>query len=81
MNTKEHLFDFTCVCIFSVLDQVQSFLPQMAQANDELKRKMVAAPAHQFDIEHLDSETEEVIEMVNIFFYFNINLDGIKITL
>lgn len=54
----------------------------MAQANDELKRKMVTAPAHQFDIEHLDSETEKVIEMVNMFFfYFNINLDGIKITL
>ncbi|XP_039427258.1 uncharacterized protein C12orf45 homolog [Corvus cornix cornix] len=47
----------------SVLDRVQSFLPQMAQANDELKRKMVTAPAHQFDIEHLDSETEKVIEM------------------
>lgn len=47
----------------NVLDRVQSFLPQMAQANDELKRKMVTAPAHQFDIEHLDSETEEVIEM------------------
>lgn len=68
-------------CLFSVLDRVQSFLPQMAQANDELKRKMVTAPAHQFDIEHLDSETEKVIEMVNIYFFFNINLDGIKITL
>lgn len=55
-------------CFFSVLDRVQSFLPQMAQANDELKRKMVTAPAHQFDIEHLDSETEKVIEMVNTFF-------------
>lgn len=39
----------------------------MAQANDELKRKMVTTPAHQFDIEHLDSETEKVIEMVNMF--------------
>nr|XP_030119028.3 uncharacterized protein C12orf45 homolog [Taeniopygia guttata] len=47
----------------NVLDRVQSFLPQMAQANDELKRKMVTAPAHEFDIEHLDSETEKVIEM------------------
>lgn len=60
-------------CFFSVLDRVQSFLPQMAQANDELKRKMVTAPAHQFDIEHLDSETEKVIEMVNMgFLNFNI---------
>lgn len=49
----------------SVLDRVQSFLPQMAHANDELKRKMVTAPAHQFDIENLDSATEKVIEMVN----------------
>ncbi|XP_017660327.1 PREDICTED: uncharacterized protein C12orf45 homolog isoform X1 [Lepidothrix coronata] len=47
----------------SVLDRVQSFLPQMAQANDELKRKMITAPAHQFDIENLDSATEKVIEM------------------
>ncbi|XP_064510933.1 NOP protein chaperone 1 [Pseudopipra pipra] len=47
----------------SVLDRVQSFLPQMAQANDELKRKMLTAPAHQFDIENLDSATEKVIEM------------------
>ncbi|XP_071407146.1 NOP protein chaperone 1 [Pithys albifrons albifrons] len=47
----------------SVLDRVQSFLPQMAQANDELRRKMKTAPAHQFDIENLDSATEKVIEM------------------
>ncbi|XP_075013291.1 NOP protein chaperone 1 isoform X1 [Calonectris borealis] len=46
-----------------VLDRVQSFLPQMAHANDELRRKMVTAPAHQFDIENLDSATEKVIEM------------------
>ncbi|XP_042648463.1 NOP protein chaperone 1 isoform X2 [Tyto alba] len=46
-----------------VLDRVQSFLPQMAHANDELKRKMVTAPAHQFDIENLDTATEKVIEM------------------
>ncbi|XP_065695560.2 NOP protein chaperone 1 [Patagioenas fasciata] len=47
----------------NVLDRVQSFLPQMAHANDELRRKMVAAPAHQFDIENLDSATDKVIEM------------------
>ncbi|XP_009286699.1 PREDICTED: uncharacterized protein C12orf45 homolog [Aptenodytes forsteri] len=47
----------------NVLDRVQSFLPQMAHANDELRRKMVTAPAHQFDIENLDSATEKVIEM------------------
>ncbi|XP_065535921.1 NOP protein chaperone 1 isoform X2 [Lathamus discolor] len=47
----------------SLLDRVQSFLPQMAYANDELRRKMVTAPAHQFDIENLDGATEKVIEM------------------
>ncbi|XP_003640442.1 NOP protein chaperone 1 isoform X3 [Gallus gallus] len=47
----------------NVLDRVQSFLPQMAHANDELRRKMVTAPAHQFDIENLSSATEKVIEM------------------
>lgn len=52
----------------SVLDRVQSFLPQMAHANDELRRKMVTAPAHQFDIENLSSATEKVIEMVNTMF-------------
>ncbi|XP_054242864.1 NOP protein chaperone 1 [Indicator indicator] len=47
----------------NVLDQVQSFLPKMAHANDELRRKMLTAPAHQFDIENIDSTTEKVIEM------------------
>lgn len=49
----------------NVLDRVQSFLPQMAHANDELRRKMLTEPAHQFDIENLSSATEKVIEMVN----------------
>ncbi|XP_031963362.1 NOP protein chaperone 1 isoform X2 [Corvus hawaiiensis] len=38
----------------SVLDRVQSFLPQMAQANDELKRKMNVAV-----VELSDSDTDE----------------------
>lgn len=65
-----------CICFyviiifFSVLDRVQSFLPQMAHANDELRRKMVTAPAHQFDIENLDSATDKVIEMVNPSYIF-----------
>lgn len=65
-----------CICFyviiisFSVLDRVQSFLPQMAHANDELRRKMVTAPAHQFDIENLDSATDKVIEMVNTSYTF-----------
>ena len=80
-----HLFVYIHVIItFSVLDRVQSFLPQMAHANDELRRKMVTAPAHQFDIENLDSATEKVIEMVNayyIFLFYKVNLDVNKIIL
>uniref|UniRef100_A0A8C8VI67 Uncharacterized protein n=1 Tax=Pelusios castaneus TaxID=367368 RepID=A0A8C8VI67_9SAUR len=47
----------------NILDRVQSFLPQMAHANNELRREMATAPAHQFDIENLDSCLENIIEM------------------
>ncbi|XP_042699560.2 NOP protein chaperone 1 isoform X1 [Chrysemys picta bellii] len=47
----------------NILDRVQSFLPQMALANNELRREMATAPAHQFDIENLDSCLENIIEM------------------
>ncbi|XP_010210978.1 PREDICTED: uncharacterized protein C12orf45 homolog [Tinamus guttatus] len=47
----------------NILDRVQNFLPQMAHANDELRRKMLTAPAHQFDIENLDTATGNVVEM------------------
>uniref|UniRef100_A0A3B4H087 Uncharacterized protein n=1 Tax=Pundamilia nyererei TaxID=303518 RepID=A0A3B4H087_9CICH len=46
----------------SVLDRLQSFLPQMAEANEKLKRQMEEAPAGRFDIESVD-EAERVIEM------------------
>lgn len=49
--------------MFTVLDRLQSFLPQMAQANESLKQQMEAAPAEQFDIENTD-DAEKVIEMV-----------------
>ncbi|KAF7240614.1 hypothetical protein EYD10_12842 [Varanus komodoensis] len=42
---------------------VQNFLPQMASANAELRREMDNAPLHEFDIEHVDASTENVIEM------------------
>uniref|UniRef100_A0A3P9CGI7 NOP protein chaperone 1 n=1 Tax=Maylandia zebra TaxID=106582 RepID=A0A3P9CGI7_9CICH len=44
------------------LDRLQSFLPQMAEANEKLKRQMEEAPAGRFDIESVD-EAERVIEM------------------
>lgn len=65
MSVCIYIYIQVVIISVSVLDRVQSFLPQMAHANDELQRKMVAAPAHQFDIENLDSATEKVIEMVN----------------
>ncbi|KAL6460282.1 hypothetical protein MHYP_G00320410 [Metynnis hypsauchen] len=46
----------------SVLDRLQSFLPQMALANEALKQQMETAPAGQFDIESI-ADAEKVIEM------------------
>ncbi|XP_030581166.1 NOP protein chaperone 1 isoform X1 [Archocentrus centrarchus] len=46
----------------SVLDRLQTFLPQMAEANEKLKRQMEEAPAGHFDIESVE-EAERVIEM------------------
>ncbi|XP_073336458.1 NOP protein chaperone 1 [Pagrus major] len=46
----------------SVLERLQSFLPQMAEANEKLKQQMEAAPAGCFDIENVE-EAQKVIEM------------------
>ncbi|XP_040886549.1 uncharacterized protein C12orf45 homolog [Toxotes jaculatrix] len=46
----------------SVLERLQSFLPQMAEANEKLKREMEEAPAGRFDIESVE-EAQSVIEM------------------
>ncbi|XP_029901624.1 NOP protein chaperone 1 [Myripristis murdjan] len=46
----------------SVLDRLQSFLPQMAEANEKLKQQMDELPAEHFDIESVE-EAEKVIEM------------------
>ncbi|XP_022078464.1 uncharacterized protein C12orf45 homolog [Acanthochromis polyacanthus] len=46
----------------SVLDRLQSFLPQMAEANEKLRQQMKEAPAGRFDIESVE-EAEKVIEM------------------
>ncbi|XP_041113174.1 uncharacterized protein C12orf45-like [Polyodon spathula] len=47
----------------SVLDRLQSFLPQMAQANERLKLQMEESPAGQFDIENIEGNSEKIIEM------------------
>ncbi|XP_049423100.1 uncharacterized protein C12orf45 homolog [Epinephelus fuscoguttatus] len=46
----------------SVLERLQSFLPQMAMANEKLQQQMDEAPAGHFDIESV-GEAERVIEM------------------
>ncbi|KAM6961813.1 NOP protein chaperone 1 [Tautogolabrus adspersus] len=46
----------------SVFERLQSFLPQMAEANEKLKQQMEDAPAGCFDIESVE-EGERVIEM------------------
>lgn len=51
-------------CCPSVLERLQSFLPQMAEANEKLKQQMEKAPAGYFDIESVE-EAQRVIEMVS----------------
>lgn len=46
-----------------MLERLQTFLPQMAEANQKLKERMEEAPAGHFDIERVD-EAQRVIEMV-----------------
>lgn len=55
------------VCLHvAVLDRLQSFLPQMAQANQKLREELESSPAGRFDIECVGDE-EKVIEMVSPF--------------
>lgn len=49
-----------------VLDQVQTFLPQMAQANEKLRKAMAAAPPGRFNIENIDGTLGKVIQMVTL---------------
>ena len=46
------------------MERLQSFLPQMAAANEKLKQQMDEAPAGRFDIESVEG-AEKVIEMVS----------------
>uniref|UniRef100_A0A3B4AQL2 Uncharacterized protein n=1 Tax=Periophthalmus magnuspinnatus TaxID=409849 RepID=A0A3B4AQL2_9GOBI len=46
----------------AILDRLQSFLPQMAAANQKLLREMESGSAEQFDIENVD-DAPRVIEM------------------
>uniref|UniRef100_A0A4W6EP19 NOP protein chaperone 1 n=1 Tax=Lates calcarifer TaxID=8187 RepID=A0A4W6EP19_LATCA len=61
----------------SVLERLQSFLPQMAEANEKLKRQMEEAPAGHFDIESVE-EAQRVIEMVSVSLCLPVNLSTCK---
>ncbi|EFB13460.1 hypothetical protein PANDA_003521, partial [Ailuropoda melanoleuca] len=54
-----------------VLDQVQTFLPQMAQANEKLRKEMAAAPPGRFNIEDIDGALGKVIQMDVALFEMN----------
>lgn len=46
----------------SILDRVQSFLPQMASANEKLSKEIGTCPAGTYDIENVEDH-EKIIEM------------------
>ncbi|XP_018409383.1 PREDICTED: uncharacterized protein C12orf45 homolog [Nanorana parkeri] len=46
----------------SILDRVQSFLPQMASANEKLSKDIETCPAGAYDIENVE-DREKIIEM------------------
>ncbi|XP_059997886.1 NOP protein chaperone 1-like [Lagenorhynchus albirostris] len=54
-----------------LLDQVQSFLPQMAQANEKLRKEMAAAPPAHFNIENIDETLRKVMQMDVALFEMN----------
>ncbi|XP_005391382.1 PREDICTED: uncharacterized protein C12orf45-like isoform X2 [Chinchilla lanigera] len=54
-----------------LLDQVQHFLPQMAQANEKLRREMEATPPGHFNIENIDKTLGKVIQMDVVLFEMN----------
>ncbi len=53
-----------CFCV-PVFDRLQSFLPQIAQANESLRQQMDEVPAGFFDIESVE-DAEKIIEMVRL---------------
>ncbi|KAF7662758.1 hypothetical protein LDENG_00228680 [Lucifuga dentata] len=46
----------------SVLERLQNFLPQMAEANEKLKQQIEQSPAVHFDIESVE-DAKRIIEM------------------
>ncbi|XP_012628198.2 NOP protein chaperone 1 [Microcebus murinus] len=54
-----------------LLDKIQTFLPQMAQANEKLRKEMAAAPPGHFNIENIDGTLGKVIQMDVALFEMN----------
>ncbi|XP_004864815.1 uncharacterized protein C12orf45-like [Heterocephalus glaber] len=54
-----------------LLDQVQNFLPQMARANEKLRKEMEATPPEHFNIENIDRTLGKVIQMDVVLFEMN----------
>ncbi|XP_021496627.1 NOP protein chaperone 1 [Meriones unguiculatus] len=54
-----------------LLDQVQAFLPQMAQANEKLRKEMAVAPAGHFNIENINETSGSIIQMDVALFEMN----------
>ncbi|KAM5171981.1 NOP protein chaperone 1 [Mantella aurantiaca] len=67
INSKKNNKDGLCSPIVrvprsSILDRVQSFLPQMASANEQLSKEIGACPSGTYDIENVEDQ-EKIIEM------------------
>ncbi|XP_056311087.1 uncharacterized protein C12orf45 homolog [Danio aesculapii] len=62
LNSKGASLKTERVSRSNVLDRLQNFLPQMAQANESLRQQMEEAPAGFFNIESVE-DAEKVIEM------------------
>ncbi|XP_073694715.1 NOP protein chaperone 1 [Garra rufa] len=62
LNSKSASLQTERVPRSGVLNRLQSFLPQIEQANDTLRQQMEEAPAGFFDIESVE-DAEKVIEM------------------
>ncbi|XP_004627880.1 uncharacterized protein C12orf45 homolog isoform X2 [Octodon degus] len=54
-----------------LLDQVQNFIPQMARANEKLRKEMEATSPGHFNIENIDRTVGNVIQMDVVLFEMN----------
>ncbi|KAM5250490.1 NOP protein chaperone 1 [Hipposideros larvatus] len=70
-STKDSTLQTVRIERSPLLDQVQLFLPQMAQANEKLRKEMAAAPPGRFNIENIDETLGKVIQMDVALFEMN----------